>query len=414
MDLGLSERIRKYWRMIIRCGLNVTPGQKVLISAPARCADMVEMAASAAYDAGASRVVPRWDSAALSRMGYLRGDPGVWAKADPWDKAMLVPLAREGAAFLFIHSTDPRAFEGVDPGIIVRSRAAFNKSVREWSDRYMANRNRWCVAAAASPDWARAVFPDLSAGDANDALWEAILSAAYIGDGDAEESWVEHADLLSRRTERLNAMNLRGLLIRNGLGTKLYVGLPAGHIWLGGREPDAGGIVFSPNIPTEEVFTAPDWRSVNGVVKSSLPLVYQGNVVRGFSFTFRSGRIVKIEAEEGRDLLVKATGVDKGASYLGEVALVPYHSPISRTGLLFFDTLFDENASCHLAFGKAYPKCVAGADGRPGGVQRRMGVNRSSTHVDFMFGTPDLEIIGVADDGRKVRVFREGNFAEGF
>lgn len=431
IKLDINKYIKSYFDLIMRCGLNVQPKQKVLISAPVESANLALMAAQAAYDAGAGRVIDRWESRDISRLGFLYTDPEEFERADPWDKAQLVTLAKEGAAFLFLHSANPEVFSDVNPDVIVKQRRVFNASVKEWRDRYMSNKNRWCVAAIAGASWARKVFPDLPEEEAIIELWDAIFKAARISVDSSDENlnenlnenlfqnliensnnaWGKHTAELESRCSILTAMNLSGLIFKSQNGTKLFVGLPDSHIWQGGREPDVDGVVFSPNIPTEEIFTAPRRDAVNGVVKSSRPLVYQGNIIDNFSLTFRRGKVVKVEAETGRELLTKIIRSDKNAAYLGEVALVPNNSPISQTGLLFYETLYDENASCHLAFGESFPKCVPGAKGKSASALSRLGINKSTVHVDFMIGTPDMDIVGVKKNDEKIRIFKNGNFA---
>ena len=242
-------------------------------------------------------------------------------------------------------------------------------------------------------------------------LWERIFDAVRITDGgDAVAAWRAHIEQLAYYRTRLNDLHFRALHYQNALGTDLTVELPEGHFWAAGQEKTQGGVPFVANMPTEEVFTAPKRDGVNGRVVASMPLVLDGNIVRGFALTFEAGRIVRVEAEEGQALLEQATQLDEGAAYLGEAALVPFDSPISNTGTLFYNTLFDENASCHLAFGSAYP-CIEGGDAMSEEERRSHGLNTSMTHVDFMIGTRDLSITGLTADGREVPVFVQGNFA---
>ena len=247
-----------------------------------------------------------------------------------------------------------------------------------------------------------------------EALWDAIFQAVRItGDGRAVDRWQEHLDTLEKRLEKLNALHLKSLHYTNSLGTDLTVELPEGHIWESGGDRTLSGRSYIANIPTEEIFTSPLKTGANGVVYASLPLVHDGNVIDKFHFVVKEGKIVEAHAEQGEETLRAAVGVDEGAAYFGEVALVPYDSPISNQGLLFYNTLFDENAACHIAFGEAYP-CLEGGQRMSKDELKARGLNDSITHVDFMVGTPDLSIVGTTKDGREVPVFINGNFAPEF
>ena len=404
-------RREEYARLLVKVGLNLQQGQPLVISCPGDCAPFARLCAAAAYDAGASRVELDWQDDALTRLRYLRADDAVFDVCPPWRQSLRVDNVRAGAAFLSIHAEDPAALSGVDAGRIRRANRAAGEALREFREATRQNRVQWCVASIPVPAWARAVFPELPEEAAMSRLWERIFEAVHVEqDGDAVGAWHEHIARLTRHRDWLNGLRLRALHYRNALGTDLMVELPEGHFWVAGEERTPAGVPFVPNLPTEEVFTAPRRDGVNGRVVASLPLVLDGNVVRGFALTLERGRIVHVEAEEGETVLRNAVAVDEGASYLGEVALVPFDSAISRTGTLFYNTLFDENASCHLAFGSAYP-CIAGSEHMSEAERLKRGLNASMTHVDFMIGTPDLSIVGIRQDGSEVPVFVDGNFA---
>lgn len=404
-------RREEYARLLVKVGLNLQQGQPLVISCPVDCAPFARLCAAAAYDAGASRVELDWQDDALTRLRYLRADDAVFDVCPPWRRSLRVDNVRAGAAFLSIHAEDPAALSGVDAGRIRRANRAAGEALREFREATRQNRVQWCVAAIPVPAWARTVFPELPEEAAMARLWERIFDAVHVEqDGDAVGAWREHIARLTRHRDWLNGLRLRALRYRNALGTDLTVELPEGHFWAAGEERTQAGVPFVPNMPTEEVFTAPRRDGVNGRVVASLPLVLDGNLVRGFALTLERGRIVRVEAEEGEAVLRNAAAVDEGASYLGEVALVPFDSAISRTGTLFYNTLFDENASCHLAFGSAYP-CIAGGEHMSEAERLERGLNVSMTHVDFMIGTPDLSITGIRQDGSEVPVFVDGNFA---
>lgn len=399
----------KYWELIINVGVNVQKGQKLVINALTECAEDVRMAAEKAYDAGAKQVITRWSDDGLSRINFMRADDSVFDIFEPWEKEMVNTLAQEGAAFLTIHASDPECFKDTDPNRVIRSAKAKNTALKDYRERIMTNRNRWCVVSVPTLNWARKVFPDST--NPVGELEKTILRASRADCSDVTANWINHTEILKKRCEKLNACNFKYMTIRSGNGTDLSIGLPEGHVWEGGMEKAADGVIFSPNIPTEEIFTCPHKTSAEGIVKSSRPFVYQGNIIDGFTITFEKGRAVDIKAEAGGQLLEKIIATDENAAYLGELALVPYHSPISELGILFYNTLFDENAACHLAFGEAYPRCVANATGQPPETLSAMGVNKSKIHEDFMIGTSDMEIVGITYDNKRVKIFENGDFA---
>ncbi len=402
---------RDYVRLLIREGVNLQTGQPLVISCPVDQARFARLCAEAAYDAGCREVVMNWFDDALSRMGYLRADDAVFDECPSWvaDKSNM--LADAGAAFLSIHSADPEALAGVDPDRLRRSRAASGRAMKHFRDMTGGNRVAWSVAAVPCPAWAKKVFPDLPEDAAVRRLWEEILRCARADRGDAAARWRAHVETLRKHIAALNDFDFRSLHYQNALGTDLTVELPEGHFWAGGTETRVGSdIRFSPNIPTEEIFTVPKRDGVSGVVVSSRPLSLHGNIIENFRITLREGKIVALSAEKGEAVLRGATQTDEGASFLGEVALVPGDSPISASGVLFYDTLFDENASCHFAFGSAYP-CIRGAEDMDEAALLARGVNQSIIHVDFMIGTPDLSIVGTTRDGREIPVFVNGVFA---
>ena len=302
--------------------------------------------------------------------------------------------------------------KGVDPARIQASSKASAQPTKPWHDAMMASRFQWSIGAHPTKAWAEKVFPDKKGEEAIDALWDAIFSVCRInGDGKGVERWKEHVEATARRSKLLNDYNFKSLHYTNSKGTDLTIELPENHVWAGGSEKSGGGVEFVANIPTEEIFTAPKWDGVNGRVYASLPLALSGNLVKDFWMDFKDGKIVDFHAEEGEDFLRDSLTMDEGSSYLGEVALVSYDSPINNTGILFFNTLFDENASCHLAYGAAYPTCVKDGDKMTEDEQKAAGLNQSHNHVDFMVGTEDLSIVGVTHDGKEIPVFVNGNFA---
>ena len=408
----MEESLREYARLLARVGLNIQKGQRLVISAPVECAGFARLCAQEAYDAGCCEVVMNWHDDALTRMKYLQADEAVFDEVPLWRRHFFNDYALEGTAYLAISATDPENLKGVDSRRIVRAQQASGKALKDFDRLQMCGGFPWCIASIPIPSWARTVFPDLSEEAAMEKLWNAIFQSVRItGDGKAVERWQAHLDTLHHRLERLNALRFRSLHYTNSLGTDLTIELPEGHIWQAGDDVTLSGQSYIANIPTEEIFTAPLKTGVNGVVYSSLPLVNDGTIIDNFHFMVKDGRIVEAHAERGEEALRAAISVDEGASYFGEVALVPYDSPISSQKILFYNTLFDENAACHIAFGEAYP-CLEGGQRMTKEELKARGLNDSITHVDFMVGTPDLSIVGTTHDGREIPVFVNGNFAE--
>ena len=409
---NFDAKLNEYAHLLVEIGANVQAGQTVRLRPEVSCAPLARMCVEACYDRGAREVVLEWDDDFVFRQQFLRAADDVFVDWPAYKKAQMDWYLEQGAVDLSILGSDPELLKGVDPARMQAFRRAAGNATRAYADALDANQFQWCVAAHPVPAWAKKVFPDLSEQDAMDALWDAIFAVCRItGDGKAVERWREHIDTTARRCEALNAYAFKSLHYTNSLGTDLTVQLPENHVWAGGSEKTPAGVEFVPNMPTEEIFTAPRWDAVDGRVYAALPLAMDGNLVRDFYLDFQAGRIVDVHAAEGEDILRRSIDLDEGSHYLGEAALVPYDSPIRNKGILFYNTLFDENASCHLAFGSAYPTCVKGGADMTEDEQKAAGLNQSITHVDFMVGTADLSIVGTTHDGKEVPVFVNGNFA---
>ena len=410
----MEEKLQEYARLLVRVGLNVQRGQTLVISSPVECAYFARLCAAEAYAAGCKEVVMNWHDDALGRMKYLYADDAVFDDVPLWRRHFFNDYAQEGAAYLAISASDPENLKGVDGSRIIRAQQASGKALKEFDRLQMCSGFPWCIASIPIPNWAKTVFPEDGEERAMERLWDAIFRAVRIsGDGKAVEKWQAHLKTLHARMEKLNALKFKSLHYTNALGTDLTVELPEGHIWEAGNDVTLSGQEYIANIPTEELFTSPLKTGVNGVVYASLPLVHDGNIIDGFHFVVKDGKIVEARARQGEETLQAAIAVDEGASYFGEVALVPYDSPISNQKILFYNTLFDENAACHIAFGEAYP-CLEGGQKMTTEELKARGLNDSITHVDFMVGTPDLRIVGTTHDGREIPVFENGNFAQGF
>lgn len=407
---NLEQLKKDYADLIIKSGLNVQEGQRLIITCPVDGADFARLCAKAAYEVGCKEVVMRWRDDELTRLKYLYAADEIFDTMNEWEVLMMDTLSEEGAAYLAIYAEDPESLKGVSPDRIKRSQMASGKALEKFRQREMRNDFPWCVVSIPTAPWAKAVFPEASEEDAMMKLWEEILTACRVDGGDAPANWKAHSDELQHHVQIMNKYNFKTLRYKNAAGTDLTVELPEGHFWAGGEEKSSKGIMFSANIPTEEIFTLPKKDSMNGKIVATKPLCHNGNIIDGFWFVVENGKIVEAHAEKGEEVLKDAIAVDEGASYFGEVALVPYDSPISQSGVLFLNTLFDENASCHFAFGEAYP-LIEGAEEMSEEELKAKGVNFSMTHVDFMVGSADLEIIGTTHDGEEVAVFKNGNFA---
>ena len=405
---NFEKKLQEYADLLIRVGLHIEKGMELLVYAPVDTADFARMCVSAAYDAGAKEVTVIWSDDFVTRERFLRAEREVFDSVPAWRRELMNGKARAGVAHLFIEASDPMNLKDADPERMLANAKARGRDLEEFQRLETTSFFPWCIASVPIKAWADKVFPDK---DENiSLLWEAIFESVRVkGDGTALSAWEAHLAALRARTEKLNAYNFASLHYKNALGTDLTVRLPEGHIWMSGEEKTPKGHPFVANMPTEEIFTAPLKTGVDGVVYAAMPLVEDGNIVRDFHLVFKEGKIVEMYAKEGEEVLRNSTMVDEGASFLGEVALIPYDSPISRQKILYYETLFDENASCHLAYGAAYP-CIVGGNDMSDEELKAHGLNVSSQHTDFMIGTSDLSIVGTTHDGKKVEVFRDGNF----
>lgn len=405
MDAG---RIRAYAGLIVEKGLNLDKGQDVLIVAEPESAPVVRIVTEMCYQAGAGRVVADYRDMALERMGVLYQDEKLLSQIPAWEIARWKWRAEYLPAMLRLDSDDPDGMAGIDQGKRARAQAARFPAIKPFREA-CENRHQWCIAGVPGVAWAHKVFPDKSESDAVEALWEAILAAARA-DGDPIANWNAHNAAIHRRSEILNSLGLAKLLYRAGNGTDFSAGLLPQGRFCGAAETDLSGRVFNPNIPSEEIFTTPRRGEAEGVLVATKPLSWQGSLIEDFSIRFENGRAVEVHARKGQDALEKMIAMDEGASYLGECALIGCDSPINRMGILFYSTLYDENASCHVALGRGFNDCVCGYEKYSPDDFRQMGVNDSMIHVDFMIGCDDLEIDGVTWDGAVIPVFRRGNW----
>ncbi len=406
-----NKILDEYAKLCVEVGINLQKGQPLVISSPVEGAEFVRLVAKYAYELGAKEVHVNWNDEALTKMKYENAPMEVFETFPKWYADGMEKHAEDGAGFLSISARDPELLKGINPKKIAASNKSSSISLKEFMKYTMNDLNSWCVVSIPTQGWANKVFPDVSDEEAMEKLWEAIFMATRMDLKDPIEAWEEHLKNLEEKVNFLNRKAFKKLYYKSSNGTDLEVELPEGHIWAGGGGKNSKDVFFVANMPTEEVFTMPLKTGVNGVVHSTKPLNYGGNLIDNFKLTFENGKVVDFEAEEGYEVLKDLLSLDEGAKHLGEVALVPYDSPISNSNIIFLNTLFDENASCHFAFGKAYPTNIKGGENMTDEELEKAGGNDSLTHVDFMVGSKDLSIIGETKDGEKVQIFENGNWA---
>lgn len=408
----MKDLLRAYAELVVRVGVNLQKDQILVINAPIECAAFARTIAQQAFAAGAHDVVVSWSDEQIAHIRYAGGKKALFTEFPEWRRAFYEDYAAQGAAFVSIAARDPEIFGDIDPEKLKLANQAAGAALMEYRERLMNNRNTWCVVSVPTKGWAKKVFPDLSEDEAVARLWREIYKTVRVGeDIDTIQAWQEHIAFLHKAADFLNANDFQELHYTNGLGTDLTIELPEGHIWAGGAEKSELGTVFAANMPTEEVYTLPKRDGVNGIVYATKPLNFNGNLIEDFWLRFENGRVIDFAAKKGEAILKGLIETDEGSHFLGEVALVPYDSPISQSGVLFYNTLFDENAACHLALGKAYPTCLKDGEKMDSVTLLQHGVNDSLMHEDFMVGSRDLEIVGTRRDGTKVQVFHQGNFA---
>ena len=409
--MNKENLLKKYAKLAIYQGVNVQKNQTLVISSLIECAKFTRMLVEEAYIKGAKEVVVQWNDELTGKLKYKYSPMEVFETVPEWVKESRLSYAKEGACFLSISASDPELLKDVDPKKVATFRKASSIASREFSSRLMSNENAWSIVSIPTVGWAKKVFPNVSEDEAVEKLWDAIFKIVRVDSQDPVKAWEEHKNTLKKNMDFLNSKRFKSLHYTNSLGTDLIIELPEKHLWAGGAEFTQDGTEFIANMPTEEIFSMPKKTGVNGKVVSSMPLNYGGNLINNFSLTFKDGKVVDFSAEEGYETLKNLLDTDEGAKYLGEVALVPYNSPISNSNIIFFNTLYDENASCHLAFGKAYSLCIKDGEKMSEEELLKEGANDSLTHVDFMIGTKDLQITGTTYDNEKFDIFVNGNWA---
>ncbi|WP_077598572.1 aminopeptidase [Olsenella urininfantis] len=408
---GLSSQIDGYAELLVRKGAVIEKGQELVVQSPVECADFARRVVREAYACGAGHVTVIWADDAMTRMEYENVGLEYFKHTPSWKVEQLNSLAEKGASFLFLEGRDPSALDGIDPAKPAAASRARNVECGSFRNGMDFGRNVWCIAGVPVRAWAGKVFPDSSADEAVYRLWELILQVARASGEDPQAAWETHNATFEKNKRQLNEDAFDSLRYRSSNGTNLLVGLNKGHIWEGGAARTVSGTAFFPNIPTEEVFTTPDCRRATGIVHSAMPLVHAGQIVDDFWLRFEEGRVVEYDAAVGKDVLTHILETDENARRLGECALISKNTPIRQSGVLFFDTLYDENASCHLALGMGFPECLEGGLDMDKDALFAHGVNQSATHVDFMIGADDLSIMGLSADGKETPVFENGQWA---
>ena len=401
--------LEQYCKLVLSKGVNLQKGQGLEIVCPVEKSEIAVALAKEGYNMGASIVNVRWENDQIARLLYENASMEKLTSVPKWVVENRNYLVKEGFCYVAISAEDPSAFSGVDEGRISAYVKARSKALKGYSDTVMNNGIRWCVVSAPTQKWAEQVFPNSE--NPLELLSSAIEKTMRLDGDNTISGWEKHIENLNRHAQFLNDKNFEYLIFTNSIGTNLKVGLADGHIWQSAKEMAKDGVEFIANLPTEEVFTAPHRLKVDGVVRSALPLSFNGSIVDNFTIEFKKGKVVSFSAEKGYQTLKQLIETDGGTLRLGEVALIGKRSPIFESGILFYNTLFDENASCHLALGKAYPTTLKGGSELSTLELKKRGANDSIEHVDFMIGTPDLNIVGIDFDGNQTPVFIDGDWA---
>ena len=402
-----EAKLRAYAGLMLRRGVALRPGQLLILSAPVEAVDFAHIVMEAAWEAGACDVMVRWGDNRGGELRLRHAALEVLKDIPAWLAASYNDYARDDCVFLALDTEFPPPV-GLDPEKMSVSRIARMQATEPFTEARMQGVVRWCIGSVATVEWASLVYPELDGKAGLAALWHDVLFCTRCLEDDPLAAWDAHIARNNAYRDALNAAQFAELRFSSGLGTDLRVGLPTGYYFAGSQETDSHGDPFIANMPSEEIFSAPHRERVDGVVVASKPLFYNNTLVEGLRFTFESGRVVDFSAESGAEVIEKLLATDAGSARLGEVALVPAGSLIARTGKLFYTTLYDENAACHLALGASYPESIVGGLEMSKEELEAAGMNQSLEHVDFMFGTPDLRVVGVTADGAETTVFKDG------
>jgi hypothetical protein len=410
--MDFKEKLRIYAETTVKVGANVQKGQLVVIRTVTDAKELAYAIAEAAYKAGASDVEVMWMDNEMIRLKHTYASKEVLSDVREWFKEQYKDFVDRNAVFISILGSNPNLLEGIDAEKIKAGVMARSSAMSYLRSSLMSDKNSWTIVGCPNKEWAKLVFPDLDEVEGVKKLWESIFYVTRIEDENSVENWMKHIQNLEDRAKKLNDHNFKYLRYTNEKGTNLEIELPKGHLWKAARALNSKGVEFTANMPTEEVYTLPHKDGINGRVYSTKPLNYNSNIIDEFYLDFKDGKIVNFDAKKGKEILKTLIETDEGSKSLGEVALVPFDSPISNTNLMFYETLYDENASCHLAIGAAYPTCIKNGVNMNDEELENSGVNRSLTHVDFMIGDSSLNILGIKENGEEVKVFENGNWAD--
>lgn len=405
-----NKQMENFAELAVRIGTNMQPNQEVVIRCDVKCQDFAHLIAEKAYAFGAKLVLMQWRDEVLTRINMLNASKETLCDVPDYQIAQNNYYINHKVCLISISAGDPDILSGCDPDKLAAANVALLKANKEFRNATMSNLLRWTIVSIPTPAWAKKVFPNDAPDIAVDKMWNAIGHIMRLDTDNPVEAWRKHIDTLHRRAAFLNSHNFEYIHFKNAAGTDLRVGLATDHQWIAAEEEGQDGIPFTANMPTEEIFTAPHNKKIDGTVVNALPLVNNGNVIDNFSITFKNGKVVDYKAEVGYDALKGILTSDEGVLSLGEIALIGKNSPIAQSGILFYNTLFDENASCHLAFGASYPTTVRNGNKMTAEELAAHGMNSSLQHVDFMVGTKDIDIDGITYDGKVVPLFRNGEW----
>ena len=405
--------LQLYADFIVKVGVNVRPRQNFIVRCPVTMPDFAHACVRAGYEAGAKSVIVRWEDDKLTRLHMEMAAENDLTAMKPYELRSYLDYAEDpdGCCTLAIHAEDPEALAGLDAGKLNRVNLARRTFMKPWQEYTMNDRVQWCVAAVPAPGWAAKVFPDLPIDEAVEKLWALIFDVCRVSTGDPVGAWQQHVAVTKARRDHMNALNLDRIRMTSSNGTDLTVGLADDATWEGASSKTEGGIEFIANVPTEEVFCAPHRERVNGIVYGTKPYAYNGQLIEGWHVTFKDGVVVEHGAEKNAGLLAELLSTDENSNRIGEVALVPASSPINRSGVLFYNTLFDENAACHIAFGDGYPTNIKGGSAMSRDELLEKGLNHSAIHEDVMIGAPDTHVTGITKSGEEVTIFEKGEWA---
>ena len=406
----MDKKLKQYAELIIKQGVNLQNGEFVAIASPVIAAELAEAIAEEAYKNGARKVMVLWNDSKIGKLAFEYEDEKSLTEVPAYTVASRDYILDNKGVYISVLSEIPGLLKDVDAKKVSARSRAVSLAMKRFRDSTNINATRWCLVAYPNSDWAKKMFPDVSGEEALVKQWNYLHKTLRLNEEDYLGAWKIHQQNLARRSKFLNEANIKSFRYKNSVGTDFTVGMPKGYIFTGAVEKSRDGVDFTANLPTEEVFSSPDKNTAEGTLVAALPLVRNGVIIENFSITFEKGRIVDFKAEKGYDTLKEIIETDEGSHRLGEIALIGYDSPIQNLKTLFYETLFDENASCHFAIGRAFPTCLKGGENMMKEELAASGLNDSLQHVDFMVGTKDLSIVATTHDGKEIEIFRDGNW----